>query len=220
MIHPARNTLTSRVRTGQPYTENLLKTIDGLFAEEARLQQTRASIAGDPSLSDIGRNNKLADAVKGDLAHVVARHGRAVRKALWHVASERAAMKPPDVDPTDVLGELRRQEIRAHLRSLPVGERQKVAIEFSQDNDYIAAITDAPPSLSGLDQQLHRSITTDYVERTFGPRLKELKGIEDDYTNAKGALDIVRGKLQEASGFSPSAFEEFMQPLEAAADAE
>lgn len=215
-----RESIVQRVRPDQPHTGSVVACIDRVFAIGDRFRNRQAEIEGDQKLSTMGRRAALAQAVRSDLMPELAKATRPIRKALGYAASQRAALSDPvRVDPTDLVGELRRQEIRTYLRGLSVGERIQAAHQLIQDDAGAAAILDAAPVLTGLPENIYGQLRTAVAERVNGPKLAELAGVEQDYQQGKAAADILLNDLVAASGLTAKAFGEEMAPLETEADA-
>ncbi len=99
---------------------------------------------------------------------------------------------------------MKRAEIRAHTRSLPLPERLKFVEGL--DDTQVLAILDAPAMLSGLPDDRYSHVKRAYFEKQFGARMKELESIEDDFIGVESAQQMVRRDLQIASGLSDNDF--------------
>lgn len=215
-MHPARDTILARIPTDLPYSETARSSVEAVFGIAERLAKRKADLDADPNLSPAGQEAALAAFVTKGVAKNFADATRPIRKALSHVEAQRAGFKVEPPDRTDHVAEMRRQEIRTYVRNLPLADR------FSAANDPIAreAVLDAPVvSLSGLPADRFKLLADNYIAEKFGAKLSQIEPVEDVYVNANSGAQIVRKQLQEASGLKPEAFEEMMQPLEAAADA-
>jgi len=215
-----RQNVVERVRTGQPHTGSVVACIDRIFDISDRFHVKRAEIEADQKLSTVGRRAALAQAVRSDMMPELAKATRPIRKALTYAASQRAGFEDPvRVDPTDHVGELRRQELRSFLRSQEPHVRMSMANELVKDDAGAAAILDAHPMLSGLQEQFYGQLREAVAERVNGPKLAELSGIEGDYQQGQAAAAILMNDIVAASGLTTKAFAEEMAPLEAEADA-
>jgi hypothetical protein len=74
--------------------------------------------------------------------------------------------------------------------------------------------------VSGLADFHRTHVEEAYVAAKFGDPIKVLDVAESVYLEANGGVQVVRAALQKASGLEPDAFEVFMRPIEAAADAD
>jgi hypothetical protein len=120
------------------------------------------------------------------------------------VEARRANIKLPPIDKSDAVGELRRQEVRTYLRSLPIEDRVKT-LDMLGD-DATVAVIDAAPALSGLLADHHQFVKTRYLEKQFGSQIKELEMIEEDHAAVEAAAQIVRRDLQFATGLGNADF--------------
>jgi hypothetical protein len=168
----------------------------------------------DKNLSDAGRDNarqaKLRAAVR-DL-----RDARAPVNALEKkLAEKRAAVAIPPFDPNDVVGFLRRQELRATLRATDRGAR----VSLLQDPAFADAMLEQPPALSGLlptENLLVESVKKERLASLFAPQLAEIDALEQTVAEAMSIVNVARNDLKAHSGFEQqSAFEEFVKPIEA-----
>jgi hypothetical protein len=97
----------------------------------------------------------------------------------------------------DVVGALDRQEIRAWLRSVPAGERQRHALT---DPTIAAAVASAPAALSGLDAEIHTRVINAELERQFGPELTILNGESQNLDVVDAVLAVAERQLLVEAG--------------------
>lgn len=222
MIDILAQQMKDRIRKGQPYTDNLDMTITQLTGIARRHAEMVKKINGDQTLTSMGKQGKLAEFSRGEIARNYADVTRPLRKALGHAKAQKSGMQPPAIDRTDLVGEARRREVRDYLRSLPLDQRTTAAFNLARDPACAQAIIDAPAMLTGLMQvhqdQIREAYTEQVVEQAHGPRLREVEAMEEDYTAAQQVAIVLWNELQKASGMTVPAFAEFMAPLEAQAD--
>lgn len=215
-----RQNIVERVRVGQPHSGSVIMCVDKIFDLADRFHVRRSEIEADQKLSTVGRRAALSQIVRSELMPDLAKATRPIRKALGYAASQRAALEDPvRVDPTDAVGEMRRQEIRTFMRGLQPHERMSTAQQLIRDDAGAAAILDAPPALSGLTEHFYGELRTQVADRVNGPKLTEISGVEQDYQQGQAASDMLMNDLVAASGLTAKAFGEELQPLQAEADA-
>jgi hypothetical protein len=201
--------LLSRVQA-HPLKATLAKALDiaEAFAGDVQFLQL------DKNLSDVGRQNahhaKLRAAVR-DL-----RDARApVDEMQKKLDVKRKAVAMPAFDPADVVGFLRRQELRATLRTMERGPRALLL----QNPAFADAMLEQPPELSGLDAAetfLVESVKKERLATLFAPQLAEIDQLEQTVAEARAIADVARNDLKSSSGFEQQqAFEEFVKPIEA-----
>jgi hypothetical protein len=127
---------------------------DGRFTSAGHMEQIQA-VARDGILDHLKQVKGRTQALTDDLDRL--------RAAV--------ALRAPAKD--DITGELRRAEIRAHMRSLPTAERVRIAL--SEDETVSMAVTSAPAFLSGLTDDLYGRVRTSALERQHGPLLAEIE---------------------------------------------
>ncbi len=145
-----------------------------------------------------------------------ARASRPVRVALNHAKSQREGLQPTKTDKTDIVAAMQRAELRAFMRTLPVGQRIATAMADSMMTE--AVLDGSSPALSGLDERQVGELKDGYLQQKFGSRLAEISSLEEVFTEVNNAAYLVRKSLQEASGLPPISFEKVMGPLEVEAD--
>lgn len=229
MIHNEHMTkaFIDRVKLGQPHTGTVIQIIQDVANLGDRLTTTGARLATDRNLTPDGQRSKLAELVRTDLVKAYATASRQARKAPAFFRAQREALGLPEIDKSDLAGELKRQEMRAFLRSLPAAKRRAMLNELEGEIDRVQAVLDAPAYMSGLDDDALGMPHTDtyarlkerVVTRLHGPKIAALDAQADDYACAVGMATAIRQQLFQASGLTRDGFEELVQPLEAAADA-
>jgi hypothetical protein len=177
-------------------------------------------------LSPEGRQNamqaKLRAAIR-DLRDAKAPIGE-LRKKL---DTKRAAVSMPKFDPADVVGFLRRQELRTALRAMENSGQRELLLE---DPAFADAMLEQPPVLSGLflaedfkgtisaEIQRDRDIVAAAKEKRlagmFGRELEEIAALEQTISEANMIADLARNDLQLHSGMEPRVFGEFVKPVE------
>jgi hypothetical protein len=145
---------------------------------------------------------------------------------------KRKAVAMPKFDQADVVGFLRRQELRATLRTMETGQRELLL----QDPNFADAMLEQPPVLSGLflaedfkgtisaEIQRDRDIVAAAKEKRlagmFGRELEEIAALEQTVSEANMIADLARNDLKLHSGVEDQRlFEEFVRPVEAKANA-
>lgn len=94
----------------------------------------------------MGRNAKLTELVRSQIAKEFAVASKAARKAPGMLKAQRDALGLRKFDRTDMVGELRRQELRAYVRGFDMVDRMKSAFDL----EFCDALFDAPRALSQI----------------------------------------------------------------------
>jgi hypothetical protein len=141
---------------------------------------------------------------------------------------KRKLVAMPKFDQADVVGFLRRQELRAALRTMDTGQRELTL----NDPAFADAMLEQPPVLSGLflaedfkgtispEIQRDRDIVAAAKEKRlagmFGRELEEITALEQTIAEANMIADLARNDLKLHSGIEDQrVFEEFVKPVEA-----
>lgn len=173
--------------------DNALRTLaDSAFSAVDGFRRKVAEIKGNRKLSSEGHLDAIrAAAEAGPRAYFAA-----LRKQLdderKSLAKRQAHFHLPVPDRDDVVLALDRQEIRAWLRTLPIGERIKHA---ASDPTVAAAVVNAPPALAGLNEDGHERAKAFLMEHMHGPELAQLRGESDAVETAGKAIDIAENQL-------------------------
>jgi hypothetical protein len=135
-----RNSQLLRQVQGHPLGKTLARALDIAEAFEGDVQALSLNQNYSPQGRDNKRREKLAAAIR-DL-----RDARApIAELQKKLDAKRAAVAIPPFDPKDVVGFLRRQELRAALRNMDAGQRALLL----KDPAFADAMLEQPPALSG-----------------------------------------------------------------------
>jgi hypothetical protein len=164
-------------------------------------------------LSDQGRDNarraKLRAAVR-DLRDIRAPINELQKK----LDAKRAAVAMPPFKQDDVVGFLRRQELRATLRGMDTGAR---ALAIANDESFADALLETAPVVSGLlpaEKFIVDAAREKRLESLYGPQLAEITELEATVTDANMIANLARNDLQLHSAMEPREFNEFVKPIE------
>jgi hypothetical protein len=182
-------------------------------------------IALNDGLSPRGRDDERQAKLRAAIRDL--RDSRApIAEMQQKLDTKRAGIAMPPFDPKDIVGFLRRQELRAALRSMAAGQRELTL----NDPAFADAMLEQPPVLSGLflaedfkgtispEIQTNRDIVAAAKQKRlanlFGPQLAEIDELEKTVTEANMIADLARNDLQLHSGLDRRVFEEFVKPVE------
>jgi hypothetical protein len=177
----------------------LKSIIESSFALGEMIDSAKKRAAADLNLSEAGRAAHVSKVAQDNLLPLV-QVTAAARKMDRYNADRRANLKPPVPPRDDVIGEMRRQELRAFARSLKMADRLPFALEHSE------AILDAPAGLSGLPDEQFLKVRESYISAKFGPEIAEIETLDEDLATVKAAHDLALNELRANSGMSEQAF--------------
>lgn len=218
MNQHALSQIMDGISKDRPHSTTMCNVAIRAFNVGFRLDELRESVAKDNKLTDIGKREKIAEAAKGFIREALD-VARPQRTAMAQVIGQRMNMKPKPLDPTDAVGELRRQELRAFIRKTPVGQRLTVAEQLALDGDSLEAIVSAPAPLSGLPPDQYEHVSNLYRRKHFGEQLDRLEGVEEDCQAAGAAIDMLMTSLRQSMGLNPAAFDTLVEKTKAEIDA-
>ncbi len=207
--------ILSRIPRDKSFSERAVHAAEAIFGVGERLQTLKATLDDDRNLSEEGRRTKFAEGATA-LLKDFAKASRPVRVALNHAKAQRDGLQPTKVDKTDVVAAMQREEVRAFMRTLPVGQRIATAMADPAVGE--AVLDGSSPALSGLDARQVGELRDGYLQQKFGSQIAEISSLEEVFTEVANASYLVRKSLAEATGLPPILFEERMAPIEQEAD--
>jgi hypothetical protein len=195
-MNPVLQTLLARLPEAAKTERDLATTA---FAIVDNFKAKAAEVMGDQDLSAVGKAAKIKAMASGSpLAHFKQIKAEAA-KAATDISNLRQSveLKPPaDTSPT---AEMRRAELRAYVRSLPMNER----LRFVQDNEDVAvAALDSLPALSGLSGEQFEVVKQSRVERLHGARIAGIESRAEIVDAVNAAVQIASRQFAEATGLT------------------
>jgi hypothetical protein len=190
------NELSKRLPQGAP--TQLGVAICDAFSIVERFKAKADMIRRDPTLSRAGIAAAISKARNGGFGEHLGQLQRSVKVGLDSVRLERAQMCPVRPDKSDTVGEMRRASIRTFLRSLPQGERMRLA-QTTTDREIVEAILHAPAELTGLPREVHAAIVDKEIEVLHGARLAQLKTLETAYEETDAALQVAANDMDSVA---------------------
>jgi hypothetical protein len=205
MNNHAKIELLKRFST-EAHVAGLKSIVESAFALGIAIDSAKKHAADDLNLSAAGRAAYVAriaiDNVK-PLVGVTA----AARKAARFNADRRANLKPPVPPRDDVIGEMRRQELRAFGRGLQISERLQFALEHPE------AVLDAPAALCGLPDDQFSKVRETYIAAKFGPEIAEIELLAEDLSTVRAAHDLALNELRSNAGMSEREFSKMVDKV-------
>jgi hypothetical protein len=184
----------------------------------------------DKFLSQQGRENARQSKLRAAIRDL--RDARApVDELAKKLGAKRKAVAMPAFKQDDVVGFLRRQELRSVLRAMNADQRQM----HLADPAFADAMLETAPLVSGLflaedfagtvsaEIQRDRDIVAEAKQKRlgslFGRELEEIAALEQTLAEANMIADIARVDLQSSSGMEWPTFNEFVKPVESKVNA-
>jgi hypothetical protein len=182
-----------------PHADGLKTAIEGVFALGGMIDSAKKQAADDPNLTATGRAAYVAK-VAVDNVKPLLEVTKAARKMVRFNADRKAYLKPATPPRDDIVGELKRAELRAFIRSQDLKDRFVLAAEHPD------AVLDAPAALSGLPQDRYEAIKQDFIRSKFGVEIAEIETLDDDLAVVRAAHDIVINEFRKNAGMDEQAF--------------
>jgi hypothetical protein len=136
------------------------------------------------------------------LAPALHRGRQEIAGAKREAQAKRAKLTLQPPNPTDLVGALRRQEVRSWLRSLPAQERRDyVAGHIDRlDPEVALAIVEAPAELSGVLGADRNVLVDRALQAQHGDALVEVLALERAVEIAEHAVETVRAEIARDVG--------------------
>ncbi len=182
-----------------PHVDGLRTVLNSAFLLGEQIDTIKARVANDPHLSDTGRKAEVAKFAI-DSVEALIKITTPMRKAVRWNQDRRESLKLPEHSRDDLVGELRRQELRAFARSLKMVERLPFAMEHPD------AVLDAPAALSGLPADQYSRVRESYITAKFGPEIREIEVLDEDLSTVKAGHDLALAELRDNAGLGEQAF--------------
>ncbi len=198
-MNPSAKAELLRRFSSAPHVPGLKSVVETLDALSAMIDSATRKTANDPHLSDQGRRAYVAKIAVDNIKPVV-EAAKSARQAMRWNATRKEALKPPTPPRDDIVGEMKRQEIRAFVRGLTMAEKYAVASQHPE------AILDAPAVLSGLPDDRYGEIRDAFIKAKFGPELAEIETLDLDLELVGAAYDLAVNELRDNAGLSEAAF--------------
>jgi hypothetical protein len=167
----------------------------------------------DPHLNDSRKYAKRLEALEPMFADLErARGDLAKMKSEAEVALGKLAL--PELEPGDLVGELRDQEARALVRAMPQKKRDRL----DRLSPALAkAVVRADPALSGASESVHKRIRDELLEVAHPQKLAALRNDLRAHEMGSHVVDRADKALREAAKFAPGEERPFLERVRASA---
>jgi hypothetical protein len=168
---------------------------DGIAAQ-------KRDIEAPGTLSPKGVTQALRDHLSRGLVGEIERHRKAVVAEAEAISQARKNLGRPKIDPSDLVGELRRQEIRRWFRDLDPLKRTPAIVE--RDPTVFEAVITAPAYLSGMKQDRLEQAAGFYVAQKMPEQVAALDAREEANMIAGMAVEEAIKTLRKEAGVTAS----------------
>jgi hypothetical protein len=165
----------------------------------------------DKNLSPQGRENARQSKLRAAIRDL--RDARApVDELQKKLDAKRKAIAMPKFDPADILGFLRRQEVRTVLRGMDEGQR---AVLLASNPEFIDSMLEQPALSGAVPNQIIEAAKKERLAGLFGPQLAEIEELETTIAEANMIANLAHNDLKLHSEMNDRTFTEFVKPIEA-----
>jgi hypothetical protein len=185
-----------------------------------QLEAHRAEAAASGTFTETGLIQSARQFALSKLVPSLHRGRQQVAAAKREAAEKRSKLTLQPIDRTDLVGEMRRQEIRTWLRSMPDDQRSSyVAANLEHfDPETALAIVSAPPELSGVLGSDRAVLIDRALQAQHGDAIAQVVQLERATDVAEHAVEKIREQIARDVGIAdPSEFDKLAAPFEQAA---
>lgn len=172
------------------------------LAVAADIAKRRDELAVSRDLTAVGKARALRDWARGTARVELIRLAAAIDAQRELLAAERERLHTPVIDRGDLVTQLARQELRAFLLSLPIGERLEVLL---RDPEMAEAALTGHPQLTGLDAEARGRVSEAHAQRQHAARLAEIEDAEAALDLAGVVQGAAAAELRDAANFDADA---------------
>lgn len=179
--------IPERATTLRSHVQDAFVILENYHAEAAKIR-------GNKNLTPAGQLDYMQKLTTGKIAESLSAIGQRIDGPLADIKSARIGLRK-EIVKSENHSEARKQEVRAYLRSLEHPERVRLAME-SDDTLIREAIVNAPPFLSGLQQDIYDRVVDAFVEQQHPERIKTFDENEGPLLEAAAALKTIREEIE------------------------
>jgi hypothetical protein len=205
MNHKAQ-ILIQRLPAG-PHSESLRTAITGALDTADAFAARREELKRSGKLTDAGLREQLTADLEKQFAPKLNQARRPVRALRQRLDTLKAEIRPKQPDPSNIVAELQRQELRSYLLDLEKpADRVKLAMS---DARFAEAALGGPLPLSGLPETVYNELLNAHLQAEHGDKLAEAEAIAEALEAGEAALQMAESQMRREFG-SPQAFDKIV----------
>jgi hypothetical protein len=189
--------LCDRVPAG-PYADKVKGAISAASEAASAFAARRSELSRSGKLTDAGLREQLTSDLQKTFAPKLNNARRPVRALRQRLAALRAEIMPRQPDPSNIVAELQRQELRSYLLDLEKpADRVKLAMS---DARFAEAALGGPLPLSGLPETVYNELLNAHLQAEHGDKLAEAEAIAEALEAGEAALQMAEADMRRAYG--------------------
>jgi hypothetical protein len=185
-------TLRSRVNAKHNDLVSVFEGVATLFGAAAT---KKSELAAAGRLTPAGVNSELTGWLAKGVVPQLRRAEKLVADGKAALADRRKAISSPQIDRTDTARAAHRQEARAYLRGLAIGQQAGLLLNSDADPLFAEAALELP-ALSGVQADLLDKVRSAYAERTAPDILAQIEERDSSLSALGSAVEIVKYNLR------------------------
>jgi hypothetical protein len=201
-------------------SHSMRKQIEAALTAAEKMADRATEIRNNRLLSDQGRDKEIRAQVRSALRDI--RDAAApLTEMKARLAGLVASIKPVSFPKDDLAGALLRQEMRAALKTMPIGDRAALLLGGEKaDAAWIDSMLEAPARLSGVvEPEIYERAREQRLESLFAEESAEVERLTDQIAEAEAGMEIARGDLSRAAGLPPHEFAKMVDHFNSRKDA-
>jgi hypothetical protein len=203
---------------GQPNTtkEKLRQVYLGALDAVDRVGARKAEAVKSGKLTSAGVKDDTLQFALVELTPVFKRGRNIIDKAKREAQELRSKVKLQPTDKTDVVGALRRREMREFLRAMPPKERNAYVSKRREnmDPDLALAIVEMPAEYSGVLEMDRNGLVDAALQAQHGEQMQQLVELERAIDVAESAVETGRDEVRQETGLDAESFDKRAGPFE------
>jgi hypothetical protein len=181
-----------------------------------KLEARKADALASGKFTATGAADHVSEFAFSELASVFKRGRNVIDAARREAKGLRDKIKLQPADKTDVVGYMRRQEMRNWLRGLKNEDRNRFISQNRDklDPDMALAIVEMPAEFSGVLETDRNNLIDRALQAQHGEEMARLQELEEAITIAESAVETGRDEIRTETGLDERIFNERAAPHE------
>jgi hypothetical protein len=175
---------------GGPFSR-LRAIYDEVQAAPATLRDKREALNASGKYTEQGIREMLRRQATDDIVPAIRRAAaEKVRRFRRQIEERRAAIRPFDHDPADIIDEMRRAEIRTWLRNLPEEQHTTtIRSAVGRDPAIVEVAISVPAVLVGISDETRDDLGRQLIKQRYGDQLVALDQLDEAVSMVQRAFD-------------------------------
>jgi len=197
-------------------TEKLRQVYHGALNSVDRIEAHKAEVQKSGKFTPTGITDDVTRFVLSEAAPTFRRGRNAIHAAKREAKELRDKIKLQPANPGDIVGALRRREMREFLKAMPIKDRNAYISKNREnmDPDMALAIVEMPAEFSGVLESDRNQLIDSALQAQHGEAMTQLVELERAIEVTESAVEAGRDEARQETGLGPHEFDERAAPFE------